>query len=331
MVGFFEKRIMQDVFNRVQKAWPNLNVKLIESDYNTDGLAIRVWAHQRVFFDLTIHNGRWTSIIGGTEDERPVPSSQRVFDQLRLSVGAPAAQAADEWMRYMKLNWNEAQNLGTLLTESGQAPTAAPAHEGEPPMEDPGSERAKNLLLLADVREFFGELHPLSDLKSADGSTIGLSSHIGNAVVGQLFVGQDGCIRAHIIAAGTAQRKYALENGHAPLYYYFELLDDAALFYLDLVQGVRTSGVAVDEVDQDESPIVSQMYPQHRGKAAWDELAKGLDESIAALLAMTESVARRASTWDIDGYVHTLGRFQEAVPESVLEPMVTTFLEQTQA
>ena len=115
MPGFFEKKIMADIVSQLRGFWPEINVQIVPSDYSPDGLTVRVWANDIVFWDLTIYGRYWVVFIG--EDPRLVTGDplKRPVRKLPLSVGAPPKQAAKGYYDVIREDWADAQKAKILL------------------------------------------------------------------------------------------------------------------------------------------------------------------------------------------------------------------------
>ena len=105
MAGFFEKRVMADIEKRVNSLWPDLDVSVVPSDYNSDGLCLRVRVDEDLYVDSTIFNGRWTAMIGADGDHLSMAPDPRLFQVYALSVGAPSSQVAPAIVNYLRDAW----------------------------------------------------------------------------------------------------------------------------------------------------------------------------------------------------------------------------------
>lgn len=117
MPGYFEKKVMADIVSRLRGYWPQIPAELLPSDYNPDGLMIRVWANDRVGNDLTTYNGRWVCFAymlfpEASDQGDPL---RRPVKNLGLSVGAPASQAAPTFYNFVREDWDVAQERRAFL------------------------------------------------------------------------------------------------------------------------------------------------------------------------------------------------------------------------
>jgi hypothetical protein len=129
MPGFFEKRVMADIKRQVRALWPGLNVSVVPSAYNPDGLCVRVRVTDEVYVDSTIFNKRWTAFIGADGDDFSIEPDPRLSQEYQLRIGAPASQVAPAIVDFVREAWPGLTTLKAKMIEISDGVRKPPATE----------------------------------------------------------------------------------------------------------------------------------------------------------------------------------------------------------
>lgn len=118
LAGFFERRVMKDVYRRLNVLLPGVGIGIVLSDYNPGGWCVRILVTDEVFTDTTLDGLGWATYIGISAPDIQMSPAARIAERHRIGRAPSPRQIAESVADYHVNTWDNLARFPDVLREN---------------------------------------------------------------------------------------------------------------------------------------------------------------------------------------------------------------------